>query len=370
VAEPQRSDSLFKWTNLGLLVLGALLYHFLIDRPARLEASRLTDLELWRGQLEQEQAPFLHEAAKATAGISTHRANQILLPAVQVTPSIEQYATVEDTREIRLSMVLQNVGDADATVNSVSVFVEDGHPGLLAETILAQTRLKFYQRFGIQPPASLLKPVDAAIRQADHQEPTPADSDEAQLLPQASGDHKHPPHGHVADTLDALEARVMELLRQPNLPPEKIKELRKILEEIQVAKAGITCPHGRVFAIGEDSPDVEWQQVPAATQSVKRPRILRPNQEAMQSFVFLLTEYPDQFNRQWLRFRIVVEMQDEPPQEYSLMVSGIPMPCCDGDTLHSNYTPTSQPCGIQVWKADAPLMPVPTSTRVPTAVKE
>lgn len=296
--------------NLLILVIGGSVGFFLISLPARFDESRLADLEAKTRAIAIQQSAFESRAKAANATIAEHEANQIRRPAVQVTPKIEQFGSIEDIREIRLSLLLANVGNADSTIRKISVHVEDGAPTKQVAEILTRTREYYHRRMEY-------------YRQPTEADPSPVE--QAEFL----------------DPIPSAEPAATDgLFNDTGLKPIQRDD---------------NCPHGRVFAIGANSPDVKWQAIENATQTLDRQQLLRPQQSATHHFTFLLTEYPMQHNRQWIRFRITVDQELGERQEYALLVSGLPLsPCSDARTVYKCCS-QSEPC---VWQPDAPLMPI------------
>jgi hypothetical protein len=127
------------------------------------------------------------------------------------------------------------------------------------------------------------------------------------------------------------------------------------------------CPHGMLFAITDDSPDITWTAIVGACQTFKPLQVLKSHQSATQQFTYLLTELPLQHNRQWLKFKIGVEYHGEKlkpeTQQYTLFVSGLPLTQTDDNPRTISYSTGPSPnvpkktFETRVWRPDAPLMP-------------
>jgi hypothetical protein len=151
-----------------------------------------------------------------------------------------------------------------------------------------------------------------------------------------------PPVFESAGLIDALQTGGETLLRIP----------------------GHECHHGEIFAVGASSKSIEWSPIDAAAQSFDTQFLLRPKQTAQHEFVFVVTEFPQQHNRQWFRFFLQVaysatdgKAEDE-QQQVEVIVPGLPLPCCSETAQPiAAESKSCKSCGGN-WEADAQPLPV------------
>ena len=243
----------------------------------------------------------------AEAEAVEYQVHQSRRPAIQVLPTMTQSASVQDIREMRLALKLSNVGEVGATIESLEVKVDNGEPVGEAADIVRSTIDYFNLR------------MNTAVERAPS----------VQQYGAQQATYSEQTNGSLVDPL----------------PPHE------------------PCPHGILLAIAEGTEDLKWSPIERATQSLSQPQILRPKQSASHAFTYLLTEYPEQHHRQWLRFRITVkcrsEESDEAPyvQQYELFMSGLPLPRGQ-DSICAPVECSTTTVEGTVWQPDAPLMSV------------
>jgi hypothetical protein len=156
-------------------------------------------------------------------------------------------------------------------------------------------------------------------------------------------------------------------------PPSKVVR-HDIYVDSQEKGPDHYCRHGRIFAISSNSPHIQWADLNHAKQTFETKSVLQPQQCVEHEFVFVLTEYPNQHNRQWLRFNVSAISMDEGDaevsrtksagetllqQDYEIIVPGLPMTSSSiaGEVRPTSFKPTDESSvKSQVWKMDAPLM--------------
>ncbi len=239
-------------------------------------------------------------------------------PAITLTPTISQSDSVEDIREIRLRIVVTNVGGAEAELKKLQLVVSDGVPTDDAQQDLYLTQKFFNQRRNIVKDAATTMDVP--------------------LKPIAKRHDDYPDLSKLDPTHD--------------------------------------CRHGRIFAISNNSPHINWYELKHAGETIETVTVLRPKQSVMHEFVFVLTEYPDQHNRQWLRFHVKAFWQDTKNagqtapangssptmacDESEMIVPGLPLSADVPRTVSYNTMPPTSTSRSQVWKADVPtIVPLP-----------
>jgi hypothetical protein len=270
----------------AILLIGGTVKYFVVDRPLSLQVHRLTT---------------------AQADIAEQQRH----PAIALTPTITQSDSVEDVREIRLRVIIQNVGGTDAELRKLELIVSNGVPTEDASQDLTLTRRFFLKRHG--------------------------EKEEGQ-----------------DDPIVPIKQRNDGYIDNPKEDPTH------------------DCRHGRVFAISNDSPHIQWFAAEHADQIVETVSVLKPKQSAMHEFVFVLTEYPNQHHRQWLRFEVKAYWDDMSGPRAGEIVEGIlPMNCEQSEMIVPGMPLTAtlpQDVGFtipdeqtgntkgQVWRADAPTI--------------
>lgn len=258
---------------------------------------------------------------ESQADIAEHEAANLRRPSLQITPSIVQSASVEDIREIRLRVMMENIGDAETTISAVRLKVNNGAIKGEAQDVLARTRKLFYK------------------------------------------------YKYMDDVEEALDR--IGLIEEQTPPPDRYVTRKAAIDDQMnrfeesygnhdsQTPMSTNCPHGRLFAVATSAPNVEWSDVPEARQTAITSRMLRPGQKATQEFVFVLTEYPEQHNRQWLKFDLVVEHDGgidaaEQQESFDIVVSGLPQTRLTNET---GYREVASPDAGSVWTPTAPLLP-------------
>src|SRR5690606_19741028 len=98
-----------------------------------------------------QQSEYEGRLNEANAKIAEQNADQHSKPAVQVSTDVFQSRSIEDIREIRISMYMTNVGKTDATIKRMVVRVDDGSPKDYARNLLTRTRDYYYLRTEVRP---------------------------------------------------------------------------------------------------------------------------------------------------------------------------------------------------------------------------
>jgi hypothetical protein len=369
------SPTFYHWCELliKLLGFGGLIVVFLsVGWPTRQDEAKLNRIEADLGQIKVKQSALDTRQKSADAKIAEAKANRIAKPIIQLTPGIAQSDSIVDTREIRLELLAENVGDADATIRRIQVCVESGTPNKRAEEAIARTRDFYYDRLqlrdGLDPlyesaPKTSPFPLAGRIPNPDMSPaPAPAPAGPSEVLPESPsgiGTRRDP-----AVSAATYDSPTYQRRHGYGIPYHEV------------------CPHGMLFAITDESPDITWSAIVDACQTFKPQQMLKPHQSATQQFTYLLTELPLQHNRQWLKFKIGVEYQGEEShpetQQYTLYVSGLPLTQTDGGKRTVSYS-VDAPSTVQkraveyrVWRPEAPLMPSsatePPSDGLPIAV--
>jgi len=245
------------------------------------------------------QAAIQSELDKQRAAIAENEAKNRRQPRLRLLPTVSQSVSVEDIREIRLELLIENIGQTGESVDSITVKALNGHlEDDAAETVFRTQR-------------AYRKMLELAYRR--------------RLVDQVAYEEQ--------------------------------------LGEVQIEE---NCPHGRLFAIADGSPSLEWKEVARARQVSDARKSLGPGETVSESFVFLLTEYPEQHNRQWLRFEIEVERGGpssgrNKTDTFSVLVSGLPMPTAfSGRTptpVYENSTTSAPSNEAEVWRPQGPLQP-------------
>jgi hypothetical protein len=306
--------------------------------PQHLDQSRLSEIEAKLGQLKLERSATSGRQLEAETAVAEVQKDKVRRPIIQLTPSIVQSASTQDIREIHVQLELNNAGESGATIHGVTAQVDDGHPSESAAEVIARTQDYFYRRLKYRYEGGLNDSAQPAPLGIPPVGDYPAQQANAESLFEPAPVTK-PPFGQ-----DLFEYFASQL------PPHG------------------NCPHGKLFALSSDSPDIKWTPVQNATQSVTQKTTLGPSESTSLNFNYLLTEYPLQHNFQWLRFKITIEYTSEyEPDRVKKRTYVQILPGLTGDegesTLKSvKYTtmaPTVLPNSRSyfVWKPTAPLMP-------------
>lgn len=344
--QPRYSHPWYYYVGVGLyhvaVIVGVVVFYLTVTHPKRAEEARFAALEAKQSQLEvaqsEAQSNLQHRHLDAQVKLTEHKEQQTRTPVIQLTPRITQSISCEDIREIRLRLLLNNLGDAEVRIKQVKVKVANGAPNGNARDDLFLTQRFHYRR--------LLNPDSAATPPAStYFEPSPAP---ASAIAQVKLD---PSPG-----LDTPEPVVQLTENDPlnNLPPHE-------------------CRHGKIFAISSNSPDIDWKPLDKADQTFDTEETLGPKQNAQHEFVFVVTEYPEQHHRQWFRFQIQVAhgssetASREQLQQVDLIVPGLPLPCCPDTTEPVAYKTTTCNNCPSVWEAEAPPLPTHVNFAPPTS---
>jgi hypothetical protein len=349
-----------------LLVVGAVWTANYVTLPKRNEEKILAALEATTKSLEiadkkrvSEPKAILLDTNVKQAG---HDLKIALTPVVQLSPKITQSISCEDVREIRLRVLLKNLSESEADISRVNVKVESGAPIGNARDDLFLTQRFSYQRTSnvsnlverVQKPSdALFDDLPRAPAEVTVQAPrVPAEANERAPRAPAEID----PAASLSSVPTVAQVNSVEHGGR-QWPLSENDPLSKIPSH--------DCRHGRIFAVGLKSEHMKWTPIGPADQSFDTQVKLGPNQEAQHEFVFVVTEFPEQHNRQWFHFAVQVAYRGSEAdaknqlQHVDLFVSGLPLPCC---------SETAQPvqvgfkscknCGGD-WEPDAP----PLSTK-------
>lgn len=289
----------------------------------------------------QRLEPLATEQAresKASAERAEYDLKQARKPAVQITPRIRQSQSFQDIREIYLDLLLENKGGSDAIVRRIEVATYNGKPDAEAAETIRSTQRFFYEREHYAQPEYRPDIFSAA-----------STGDGANLSVNSAS---APPDQVImsGQTRQAADFRESESAANDffgALPPH------------------YPCPHGRLIALSADSPDIQWEAVQKAQQVLSAELVMRPNQSASHGFNFLLTEYPLQHDRQWLRFRVSItydggETSKAPEKQvYELLVPGL-VKASGSSPVQTSYggSLTEQQGGDIEWQPSAPLIPI------------
>lgn len=154
-------------------------------------------------------------------------------------------------------------------------------------------------------------------------------------------------------------AQCLEVLAQkPTSDEDKIRqeEVRKALGELRK-----NCPHGRVFQIGPESKDIEWNRLDDLYESRLTNLTLRPQQIAFEKFDYLLTQSLA-LHYGWTRLVLTVNRGEETAQTFAFVVPmRYPPTLTPGEYKFASYAvcqPSIEERGETFrWAPDASLIP-------------
>jgi len=318
------------------VALALVFVFFKISWPQHLDQARLNEIEREFGNIRLAQSGIRQRQMEANAEAVELQVGKLRRPSIQLTPVVYQSGSFQDIREIRLELTLSNVGDCGALIHGIEATVENGVAKEEASKIIVDTQNYYYDRIDYQSRGG----------RSDWPLPLLYESGSASPYPDrtVSGTSES---GSIQED-NAVAMRGMYSYLRDRLPYHP------------------NCPHGRLFALSEDSPDILWTRIENAKQSSEQKHSLGPQERASLNFNYLLTEFPMQHNRQWLKFNVVVEYssEDDPSkvnkQHYTQIVSGLPG---DNQALYkvAKYTEfrgdSPEPSAPTVWYPTAPLMP-------------
>src|SRR4051794_27064050 len=109
------------------VLVGLVIFYFSVTMPKRAEEAWRAKIETQQSELGIAQGQFALTQGKRLSDLerrrvdanvvqAEHVAKQISTPVVQLSPKLSQSISVEDIREIRLRVLLDNLSEAEAKI--------------------------------------------------------------------------------------------------------------------------------------------------------------------------------------------------------------------------------------------------------------
>lgn len=258
----------------------------------------LTNHDIRAQELENELAPLKTrvvelEARKeeANAALAEFEAKRAGSQILQIKPAVEESQSIGDIREITLETIFTNAGTLPVTVSELQIEVYEARPSQRAWEPLSKTLQLEYLRGKL-----FIDPYSSDFEQ----------------------------------------------------DPQKRAEFQQQYDELHQ-----DCPHGRLFAIDASSVDVDWTLLESLSRHIAINAELPSGASAFNRFTYLLTEMPNQHHRQWFRFVVTVNPDNEETRsKFEFVVSGLPLKS-DNQVTVRNVTETS----VRRWAPVVPLLP-------------